>query len=369
MKRLLCFTMSLVLILSLAACGGWKEPPVVIDEPETGAQDEVDIGVTAEELLLSNYGVEDLQSVTLGLLIQVTSDEYTGKVAGMFEQTDGEFHLILDEISPADANFPLYYNIYYDVAEETLYRIGVDGSWVKAVVPDYDMGFNRLSSIRAPNLVEGAVVADARDGYRVSGVSTNGVVADLVSFMFENNDIGNASVVFTYDKVSLMLRNMHWEVEQDGTSLIIDADVSNVNSTSITWPFDKEDVPFEDGEPVGDVVEDYIPGRLEGETLLCEAMFNTDYVGESEFLAGIPEQYRNLHEGVLYLTRWYFNSYSREGFVRMLSSSKPEIEEELTAAVLFCELANIPFENIWQGGFMSEGEVTNIRAVLIGIEG
>lgn len=370
MKRMLSLFLALVLALSLVGCGK-TEPTKKDDLPNDISQEEKGVDVTAEELLLTNYGVDELQSMTLGLLIEVTSDEYTGRLGGMFEQTEEMFHLIIDEITSGTTESPLYYDIYYDIKNETLYRFDSEAGWVKSIVPDYDMGFNRLSSIPAPNLVDGALVSEGAMGYLVTGTTSNGVVADLMSFMFEDNDLTYASVstCFTYDKDSRLLKNMHWEAEQDGTKFVIDADVTNINATSFIVPFDMELVPFEGVDTDGDELDEYIAGRLEGEQLMSEVMFSTDYVGESDFLAGIPEQYRNLHEGVLYITRWWFNSYSREGFIRMVSSSKPEIEEELSAAVLVCTLADIPYEYLWQGGFMSESEAKSIMSVLVGIEG
>lgn len=71
-------------------------------------------------------------------------------------------------------------------------------------------------------------------------------------------------------------------------------------------------------------------------------------------MKGIGERYSGMHEGVLYTARYWFNSYSREGFMRMLATGKPQIEEDYDAAVLVCGLAGVDKECLWKDGYMTE---------------
>lgn len=363
MKKFLAIALALGVVLSLAACGP-KDPG---DVPDKGK--DVQPSVTAEDLLSTNYGVDELKSITMSVFFDINVADYVGVLGGVYEETEDLIHLAVDAVDVA--NVDTWYDIYYDRVSQKLYTQDENGLWVGERVPDFDLGLRRVCDLNATDLIfdtELAVGSESKvtvdeDGnetvegvYEVHGRSDSGVVADIVSFILENNDLVNyaCNSVFTYDAGTQQLVGMSWTLHGEEYEVIIEADVDKVNETEITLPFDpaetvKDNVPEE--------VEDdwdWKLGRLENETLLATEYFNVEYADNETFMKGIGERYSGMHEGVLYTARYWFNSYSREGFMRMLATGKPQIEEDYDAAVLVCGLAGVDKECLWKDGYMTE---------------
>lgn len=359
MKRVLCGLLAVLMMLSLSACRN--------TEPTEKEADDVP-EVTCKELLASGYGVDEFKSVTLGLLFEVESQGFSGHFGGIYEEDEKLWHLVVDEITPINEEEPFYFEVYYDKTDNVVYMAESAG-WTKHSISDYDVGFHRLSSINPTELVESPRLEVDKSGFKVAGFSTNGVVSDLMSFAIDNVDLTGELILttFTYD-LDHFLNNMRWESDSIEGRFVIDATVSKVNNTFVSMPFNAEnaidgDASVESALGLNDWLE-FVPGCDEGEKLLALEYFGVDYVREFDFVEGIPERYRTLSEGVLYMARYYYNSYSIEGFQRMVASSKPSIEEEYQATVLVCDLTGIPLECLWQNGFMMQSECENIKVVL-----
>lgn len=363
MKKFLAIVLALGVVLSLAACG----PKDHGDVPDKGK--DVQPSVTVEDLLSTNYGVDALKSITMSVFFDINVADYVGVLGGVYEETEDLIHLAVDAVDVA--NVDTWYDIYYDRVSQKLYTQDENGLWIGERVPDFDLGLRRVCGLNATDLIfdtelavgSGSKVTVDEDGnetvegvYEVHGRSDSGVVADIVSFILENNDLVNYSCnsVFTYDAGTHKLKGMSWTLHGEEYKVIIEADIDKVNETKITLPFDpaetvKDNVPEE--------VEDdwdWELGRLENETLLATEYFNVEYADNETFMKGIGERYSGMHEGVLYTARYWFNSYSREGFMRMLATGKPQIEEDYDAAVLVCGLAGVDKECLWKDGYMTE---------------
>lgn len=364
MKRALVLVLALGLLLT--GCQRRTEPTEPLEPPSAvdTSLDPIEVAVTAEDLLEAGYGVDELNSWALDIAFRITSSESSKDYHISYEQAENMLHLAVSELDK-DGSSVEALDTYYDLDDQT-YFYQEDGAWCMESLPTYNAVFDRLSEIPLSELIENPELTESDDCYYISGLASHGIVFDLAGIMYDG-ELSNVerNVFFTYDKETKVLKNMLFEINDGVSSVIIDMDILGINAVSMMIPFDINTIGEEIGYGDEEDIWDTLSGKEEGEKYLAEEYFDTDYVRESDFIAGLPEQYRGIHEGVLYMARYYYNSYSREGFIRMLSASKPSIDEEYMAAVLVCELTGIPLETLWENGFMSQDDVTNAKAELM----
>lgn len=60
----------------------------------------------------------------------------------------------------------------------------------------------------------------------------------------------------------------------------------------------------------------------------------------------------------------FINSYSREGFLRLLNGGQVVDDNVRYGAVLVCKLIDIPYESLWENGFIDEGVASVIMDTL-----
>jgi len=374
MKKLLSLLIVMCFILGLVGCG--QTGRIVEELPVTSSEEDSDVPVypEPEDLLLGNYGVDSLDSMTLELTLDISLGDYKETYEGVYEQTEDTIHF--DIWRPGEEDSTLF-NSYFSITDDIMYAYDtVDSVWKGTYVETFDVGFNRLSNMSASDLVlrpkmvvpkDGDQIFDAKfeenDVLYVEGITDSSVVESMLC-LFDAPAFEYPSVTaqFVYGMEDHKLRLMHWDVSDGDDYVTIDAKVADLNSTSIELPFDKDTV-----EVSGGGVEDIwnsVDGVREGEVSLAKEFFGVDYVRETDFLASIDAEYRDLGGDILYLARYFYNSYSREGFERMLKDTVPTIEDEPMAAVLVCELTGIPFEKLYAGKFMTESDVTGCRTEL-----
>lgn len=374
MKKLLSLMVVMCSILGLVGCG--QTGRIVEEPPVTSFEEDSDVPVypEPEELLLGNYGVDSLDSLTLELKLDISLGDYKDTYEGVYEQTEDTIHF---DIWRLGEEYGTLSNSYFSITDDIMYAYDtVDSVWKGTYVETFDVGFNRLSNMSASDLVlrpklvvpkDGDQIFDAKfeenDALYVEGITDSSVVESLLC-LFDAPAFEYPSVTaqFVYGMEDHKLRLMHWDVSDGDDYVTIDAKVVDLNSTSIELPFDKATV-----EVSGGGVEDIwnsVDGVREGEVSMAKEFFGVDYVRETDFLASIDAEYRDLGGDILYLARYFYNSYSREGFERMLKDTVPTIEDELLAAVLVCELTGIPFEKLYAGKFMTEGDVDGCRTEL-----
>lgn len=378
MKRILSFVLASCLVFGLTSCAPQQKPEVSVGDIPGKVEF---VYPEPEELLSGNYGVDDLQSFTLGVLVEMDIPGYNGSYAGTYQQDGHWLYLALDEVSESVDDVGEYISIYYDIRDETMYYKDAEGVVHGKVEPDLALGFNVLDSIEATKLVRNPEMSiDAStEPVEVNGEwvledtevvilgSTDAALIDeLVSALGVVSQELPADVIvdtkFTYELPSGLLSGMRWDIEGSGYKLVIDAEVSAINETVITIPYKEEEVQYE-GRAV-DEIWNSVDGVREGEVSLSKEFFGVDYVQEFDFLMAIDEEYRDLEPDILYLVRYFYNSYSREGFQRMLLETVPTVEYEGFSAVLVCELAGIPWESLYAGKFMTESDVSNYRSDL-----
>lgn len=361
MKRF--FTLCLVMALAIAAVGcNASEAETLYVRPQYKEPVVTHYIPSAEGLLRSGFGVEQIDSLTLNMLYQVSVDTQLAEVELMYEQTSELVHVVATPIQFVDLEFNAANNeVYCDLSDLTVYNL-IDGEWHVSHIAEPDTDFFSIISETFGSLdqiIYDADVVETVDGYHIVG-SLSG---DFVAWFFGENlqlDIESSELhaYCTYDKDNLRLRNMIFEVTQGKDFVVLDIDVVSTNSTDLTLPFEPGDIVLDDitDAAVAPSEDVWAAGawREEDEILLSEEYFGIDYIREVDFLGWLSSEYGEVSDGVAYMVRYYMNSCSRDGFVRMLYASSPTISDEYPAAVMLCFLCEIPVANLWESGFMTQ---------------
>lgn len=371
MRRFVSLLLVMLLAILTVGCKDEAEEPMMLTAltPEL----EVTPYISAKSLLLSGFGVDSIDSMTLNMLYQLSCDGSTAVIELMYEQTPELVHVAFSpkKMDGYENNLG-YSEAYYSFEDLVSYQLMDDG-WHGSGISDSDVeGFRTMTQTFSTlnEIVHLPTKSQVENDYIVQGTLTTDFVELLFGDVPFDIEEAELNAYCTYDVDTLRLRNIFFEVLNGKDFMILDIDIVSINGTILELPFELGDVLLDElVEPTEEVTDDtWVNGSwLQGdEKFLAYEYFNIDYVREAEFNEWIRSVYGDIPDGVVYMARYYFNSCSREGFIRMLETSKPTIGEEYPAAVLVCSIIDVPLESLWINGFMNVEDVQS-NCILYGI--
>lgn len=148
---------------------------------------------------------------------------------------------------------------------------------------------------------------------------------------------------------------------QEDSSLFDDTDDETAESIEpADLPVQVEEPPVEeDPEPTIPTLDKDAGEKSIASEYLDSATIDSAFVREKLYVDG-----SKVSDAVINNVVSLANTYSREGFLRVLENDAPIDDNVRYAAVLMCKLINVPYEKLWANGFVDESVANVIMETL-----